>query len=255
MATLPRVPTVNATSYQLGSQLVAGATSLTLDTSVTGVVRAPGYLTIDRVDSSGNATATKREWIKFTGVSGTGISGLTRGTAGSTDQVHAVGAIVEFNTDVGYEQDWYDTFTQEHSTTGTHTSLASLGFLNSAIFNASGSTLQGLSATVPVWTYVGNISAATGIGTPLIMPRAGTINFITAALRVPATGASVQLDIFKNGVSILSSVYPAILAGATFISTASIATQAFSAGNVFTAANRTAASANGYDLVVEFHAR
>ena len=100
MATLPRVPTNNATQYTLDSQLSAGGVTATLNQDVSSVVRAPGFFVIDRVDSSGNATSTKREYIKFTGVSSADLTTLTRGLAGSTDQVHAVGAIVEFVPDV-----------------------------------------------------------------------------------------------------------------------------------------------------------
>ncbi len=270
MATFPRVPTVNATSYTLNSQISAGASTLTLNASVAGIVRAPGYIVIDRVDSAGNITATKREYKKFTGVSGANLTGLTGGLAGSTDQVHAVGAIVEIVPDVLYEQDWYDTIITEHNTDGTHTNIttnkitptnisasgASVQLGNTFIqnLNASGASLAGILSTVPVWNYIGNLSAATGLAAPLVMPRSGTIDYVTAILRVPPTSASLQIDIFKNGISIFS-VFPGILAGGTFISTASIATQIFNRGDVFTASNKTVASANGNDLSVMFHAR
>ncbi len=249
MATIPRVPTVNATSYTLDSQLAAAGSTLTLNQSVAGVVRAPGYIVIDRVDSAGNLTTTKREYIKFTGVSTTDLTGLTRGLAGSTDQVHAVGAIVEIVPDVLYEQDWYDAMTTEHSTTGTHGNISITGLL------ASGASLAGVTSMTPVWTYVGNISAATTIATPLIMPKSGTIDFINGVLRTPSSDASLQINILKNGVGILGTLYPTILAGGTYISTASIATKGFNAGDVFTAASVTGVASNGNDLAVSFHAR
>lgn len=262
MATqIPRVPTQNALQYTLDSGISAGATSLTLNSSVAGIIRAPGYIVIDRVDSAGNKTPTTREYFKFTGVSGANLTGLTGGLAGSTQQTHNVGAIVELVPDVLYEQDWYASATTDHDTNFVHVSLASLtqvvsqNITVSSVLNASGATHQGVLSTVPVFTYVGNLSAATGIGTPLMMPRSGTINFITAAVRVAPNSASLQINILKNGTGIVGTLYPFMLSGTTFVSTASIATQTFVAGDVFTVINQTAASANGNDLTVMFHAR
>lgn len=120
-------PTQNALQYTLDAQLAAGGTSLTLNQSVASIVQAPGVLVIDRVDSSGNSTATKREYISFTGVSGANLTGLARGLAGSTDQVHSVGAVVEFVPDVIQQQSFYDAIVKEHSVLGQHYSLASTG--------------------------------------------------------------------------------------------------------------------------------
>lgn len=148
MATLYRVPTQNALQYTLDAALTAGGTSLTLNQSVTGVVRAPGVVVIDRVDASGNATASKREYISFTGVSGAQLTGLSRGLASSTDQVHSVGAIVEFTPDVVQEQEWYAWGTTEHTVGGVHASMPSVSFLKVYThLNASGASLSGFQSS------------------------------------------------------------------------------------------------------------
>ena len=277
---LPRVPTQNNTQYTLDAQIAAGASSLTLNQSVAGIVRAPGVLVIDRIDSSGTKTPTKREYKRFTGVSGAQLTGLSGGLAGSTDQVHAVGAIVEFVPDVLQEQDWYDWATFEHTTDGVHASLpsltvartkelavASLATIQRAditnlfatnVINASGASLQAL-PIVPVWVFSGTVSGATtNLGIPLDMPNPGTIQWISAITRAGSSNSSLFLEITKNGAALLGgnasqSVLMIPLNG-TFASTASISSPRFNAGDVF---NFTVLKAGSMaqDLTVKFYAR
>ena len=243
MATYPRVPTQNNQQYTLDSQLAQGGTSLTLNQSVASVIQAPGYGWIDRVDSSGSLTPTKREYFYFTGVSGADLTGLTRGVAGSTDQVHAVGAIVEFGPNVSEEGDKYSVFTQEHTVNGVHASLPSITYIktstlldaSSAEIRASGASLTGVNAIRPVWFIPGTASAATtSIGSPVPMPSSGTANFVSITLRSPVSSASLIFDINKNFVSIFDSgTRPSILGGGTFVSTASILTKSFIGGDIY----------------------
>lgn len=121
------IPTENAMQTTLASNLNQGETgSLTLaddwSTQLSGVsANRPAVLAIDRVNSDGTATPSKREYIKFTGVSSTTISTLTRGQGGSSDQSHSAGAIVELVVDVQTVQSILDTFDNEHSLDdGTH---------------------------------------------------------------------------------------------------------------------------------------
>ena len=156
MATYPRVPTGNNKNYTLDAQISAGANSLTLNQSVAGVVRAPGYLVIDRIDTSGNVTATKREYKYFTGVSGAQLTGLSN--SDGTDQVHEVGAIVEFVPNVGDENDKYDVFTTEHTTTGQHGSLLSLSYARVGnLIGLSQASLNTLNLTSLKLPIAGNI--------------------------------------------------------------------------------------------------
>ena len=106
MATSIKYPTsTNAVQKTLDAQLLAGATtSMTLN-NVVGIQNKAGVCVIDRVDANGTATASKREYVIFTGVSGSTLTGLTRNAdGGGTDQDHAVGAIVEFVSDVLQQQ-------------------------------------------------------------------------------------------------------------------------------------------------------
>jgi len=232
---------------------------LTLNQSVAGVVRAPGTLVIDRVDTSGNSTPTKREYITFTGVSGADLTGLTRGSANSTDQVHAVGAIVELVPDVDWANGVYNTFISEHTTGGVHASLPSI---TQAVvqdltigkgINASGASVAGLNKIVPVWVLQGVQSgASTGI-LPIDMPSSGTIEWVSMTLSGPASGASLVIDINKNFTSIFDD-NPSILSSGTFVSTASISTKTFSEGDVFSV-DVDNASGSDVDAVIKFHAR
>lgn len=95
-------PDQNSIQKQLDATLTAGATSLTLNEDISALLSKvsatnPIELVVDRVDSNGNVTPTKREYLTATTVSGAVLSGLTRNADGSgSDQEHAVGAIVEF---------------------------------------------------------------------------------------------------------------------------------------------------------------
>lgn len=104
MAQLYYPPTQNALQKTLGAQLLTGVTASVTLNNVTGIQNKAGVFVVDRVDTSGTATASKREYVSFTGVSGSTLTGLTRGLAGSTDQDHAVGAIVEFLPDITQQQ-------------------------------------------------------------------------------------------------------------------------------------------------------
>ncbi len=157
---LLQVPTSNNQQYTLGSSYSAGGGTLVLNQSVAGIVQAPGVCVVDRIDSAGNKTATKRTYYKFTGVTTTNLTGIT--TVDGTDQAHALGAIVEFVPDIVQFQAIYDTFNVEHSvSTGYHNSFASLLTVQtnniavasqaslsllkiSTLFSASGASLIGL---------------------------------------------------------------------------------------------------------------
>lgn len=256
---LLRVPTDNALQYRLDTVLSDSETSaLTLDTNVAGVVRAPGLIVVDRINSSSEETPDDREYISFTGVSGTQLTGLTRGLAGSTAQEHAVSAIVEFIPDVIQEERKYQWSIQEHTDTGIHASLVSLTALKSDYitaneFRASGASLTGLIPLRPVFVHKGNASAASTLGAPLTLPQSGTFEYVNAVLRSPVSGASLIVDVYKNGTSIFDSgTRPAILGGGTFVSGASLATKTFTRGDLLTA---EVINGNGDDLSIFLESR
>jgi hypothetical protein len=116
-------PSTNAIQKTLDAQLLSGTTaSMTLN-NVTGIQNKKGLCVIDAVDANGASTPAKREYVAFTGVSGSTLTGLTRNAdGGSSDQDHAVGAIVQFVPDVLQQQELIDEFLVEHNDGGTHKS-------------------------------------------------------------------------------------------------------------------------------------
>ena len=123
MATLLNVPLVNGLQKTLDAQLDSGTTaSVTLNNTTN--IQSPGVFVVNRIDANGNEkSASEREFIKFTGVSGNTLTGLTRNAdGGSSDQDHAVGSIVEFVADVTWAQALVDVIETEHNSDGTHAS-------------------------------------------------------------------------------------------------------------------------------------
>lgn len=122
MTGLSYPPSKNAVQKTLGATLAAGATTVTLN-NVTSIQNKYGVFVVDRVDSNGTETPTKREYISFAGTSGLTCTGLVRNVDGSgTDQEHSVGAIVEFCPDVIQDQATKDVILVEHNDAGTHKS-------------------------------------------------------------------------------------------------------------------------------------
>lgn len=108
-------PTTNGLQKTLGAALDASATSAMTLSNVTGIQNKPGVVVIDRIDtSSTEKSAALREYISFTAVSGSTLTGLVRGLGGTTDQDHAVGAVVEFIFDLTSMQALIDAFLVEH---------------------------------------------------------------------------------------------------------------------------------------------
>lgn len=99
-------PSTNGLQKTLGAQLDQGVTaSLTLN-NATNIQNKPGVCVIDRIDTDGNLkNVSVREFIQYTGTSGSTLTGLTRNVDNSSsDQDHAVGAVVEFIPDVTWGQ-------------------------------------------------------------------------------------------------------------------------------------------------------
>lgn len=268
-ARLLRAATSNAFSTTLNGSIDNAVTTITL-TSVTGL-QASGVLVIDRQDGSGNNTPTKREFVTYTGISGNDLTGVTRGVAGSTAQAHTSGALVEETMSVTHWNDLYDFLTTEHTGTGTHvlstptitsarmiTSIQASGasvILGQTTLNgllqASGASIVGSFPLYPTWVIPGFASAATtGAGKPLAMPRAGNWESFTLLTRTPVSTASLTITVNKNGVAIFDTIgRPNILGGGTFVSTASVATKVFAAGDIFTVDISTGGNVSDLTLI------
>jgi hypothetical protein len=121
MTALMYPPSINGTQKTLGANLLSGVTAAVTLNNVVGIQNKPGVLVVDRVDTNGVETPTKREYISFTGTSGSTLVTLVRNVdGGGTDQDHAIGAIVEFVPDVVLQQSVNDVITAQHSVAGVH---------------------------------------------------------------------------------------------------------------------------------------
>ena len=242
--------TTNAFQTTLDGTIDDSVVTISL-TSTTGLV-APGVLVLDRQDGNGSNTPTKREYVTFTAISSNDVTGVTRGVAGSTAAAHSSGALVEATPTVTHWGDMVDFMQVEHSAAGLHvistatvnytetkrlavTSLASIAVAKIGThLSVSGASVSGIGLH-PTWILPGNASAATtAIGKPIAMPQLGQFQSFSATLRSPISGASLILDVNKNFSSIFEAgTRPTILGGGTFVSTASINTKNFIAGDVF----------------------
>jgi hypothetical protein len=125
MANLYSVPLKNSIQKTLAGTLTQAETAtITLDSSVASELQASatmkGILVVDRIDINGNLTPDKTEYIAFSGVSGSTVTGLTRGLSGTSAQGHSIGAIVEFVPDVTWANAINDVFTNQHDDDGNH---------------------------------------------------------------------------------------------------------------------------------------
>lgn len=99
MPTLYAAPTQNFLEKTLSGAITDSVTTITL--SSTTNMLAPGYIVVDRINSAQEATPNAREVIAYTGISGSDLTGCTRGADGSTARTHADGAIVETAPTIG----------------------------------------------------------------------------------------------------------------------------------------------------------
>ena len=157
MANLYNVPLQNSIQRVLANTLTSGETStITFSVSVSSVLQAsasiPGILVVDRIDVNGNLTPNNVEYISFTGVSGSTVTGLTRGLGGTTAKGHSIGAVVEFVPDVVWADAINDVFTTEHNADGTHKTLSGISLASVTINNVTlaGNSLASLNLTTSV---------------------------------------------------------------------------------------------------------
>lgn len=158
------IPTDNALQTTLAGNLSiseTGSFSISDDwsTILSGMsATRPVTFTIDRLDANQVKTPTKREYITATGISGTTISGLTRGVGGSTAQAHSAGAIVEVTLDVTAIASITDTFLVGHTATGEHASMTIAGtssesaYIRLAEDTDNGTNYMGIQAPAAVTT-------------------------------------------------------------------------------------------------------
>lgn len=211
MASLIYPPSLNGTQKTLGAQLLAGVTAAATLNNVTGIQNKLGMMVIDRVDTNGVETPSKREYIKFTGTSGSTVVTLTRNADGSgTDQDHAIGAIVELIPDVVWAQAINDVITAEHTTAGAHTSaLVTSLKATGADINTGTSDVTIVTPKAVADSYLGGATSNLQTQITALPTASSTTTFInkrieprvvTAASYTTDTGTSLSVataDIFQ----------------------------------------------------------
>lgn len=207
MPNLYNVPLENGVQLTLQNALLTGVTTLmTFTASVTSKLQAsstiPGTLVIDRVDANGNLTPTKTEYISFTGVSGSTVTGLTRGLANSTNQDHSAGAIVEFVPDVIWADAINDTFIVGHNADGTHKALMSLGSASINYSKLQNVTLDGVSS-YNTSLFAPSLASAFLSGRTYIQAFSRSRNFVslaTSTYSISIQNANMH-ELYLNGSS------------------------------------------------------
>lgn len=158
---LRNATTQNFVQKTLGASLLTGVTAAATLNNVTSIQNLPGVMIVDRVDSNGVETPTKREVIQYAATSGVTVTTLTRNADGSgTDQDHAVGAIVEFGPDILWAQSVIDGLTQ--------VVVAATGLLDTTkvVDLTTAQTLTNKTLTSPVInTPTGDVATKTGTET------------------------------------------------------------------------------------------
>lgn len=244
-------PTKNFLSTTLNGAINNSTTTITLTS--TANLQAPGVIVVDRIDSNGSSTASLREVIHFTGISGSDLTGCTRGAENSTANSHADGAIVETNPTVETWNSMATAIFQFADSNGyinainspvsiaigefktvRVSSLASVSMLCVMTFlDVSGASISGI-GLYPSFRSQGFFSGpTTGLGGILVHPRATNYQFFSVITPQVASGVSIVFDFLKNGSSIFAGVTkPTIVGGGTYVSTASINTKNFDRGDI-----------------------
>lgn len=154
----------NNFSTTLSSAILgAGDTSFS-PASVTNLPTDTGTVfVIDRVNSSGVATPSTREYVVGV-VSGGNVINLVRGQGGSTAQAHSTGAVVEQVVDQNTINDVMTGILVGHNQDGTHQSNLPLTTpqITTGIKDANGNTMIAFSPTTSAVNQPQLVNAATG---------------------------------------------------------------------------------------------
>lgn len=199
-AQLFQAPTSNFWSSSLNGSINDTVDTFTLN-STTGL-QSPGYLIIDREDGQGTATPSAREVIKYTGISGSDLTGVTRGADGSTARSHSDGALVEAIMTVGTWNDMRSTITAEHTTAGAHLPISS-------------ATITTLTNTTLTSTTINATNLNGGVKGQFYWSRAGALATVLEATagdtHFPMQRASKNLTLtsFFAGLGSAPSIKPA----------------------------------------------
>lgn len=176
------------------SMSFASTTNLPTDTGTVFV--------IDRVNSSGTATPTVREYVVGT-VSGSNVTNLVRGVGNSTAQAHTTGAVVEQVVDQRTINDIVDGILNQHNQDGTHaaitaTSVSAATLAGTTSVSDAGTTLQTMRSEI-VFDHVasGCVITATSPGASLAWSMTSGVVYI-GGKRLTVASASGTVTASKD---------------------------------------------------------
>lgn len=179
----------NFVQKTLGAALNAGVTTVTLN-NVTGIQNKPGVFIVDRVNTGGVETPSTREVIKFTGTSGSTLTGLTRNfDGGGSDQDHAIGAIVEFTADAMWADGVMDALENSHTSTGAVDTTKVVTLTGTQTLTNKTLTAPAISSPVLSGTATGTYTLG---GTPTV--TAPIIDKHSGAVTTDSDGATITMN-------------------------------------------------------------
>lgn len=175
MATVCQSPTTDFTSTTLNGSITDTATTIAVNDASTIVT--PCYAVIDREDNNGVATPNQREVVYVSAKSTNNLT-VTRGVDNSTKRAHNDSAKFEPLITVGFWDDFYDAYDNEHDPAdGSHDITKIVVLSGATIQTLAGKILS--SPTISSPTFSGTLSnlilssptVTTGsIGTNLVFP-------------------------------------------------------------------------------------
>src|SRR3990167_7753494 len=218
--TLFVAPTQNFLQTTLNGGITDAVDTITL-TSATGF-QAPGYIVIDRTNSVGTSTPTAREVVSYTGISGSDLTGCTRGADSSTARPHLDGAVIETAPTVGMFNSLATIVATGFTSDGYLKAIASPVSIARGEFNTlyasvasiaqlymtgrldvSGASVTGNLGLYPVFSSSGNYSGTTvAIGGLLKVPKPGQLNWVSVITNFVVSTASVAFALKKKRTTI-----------------------------------------------------
>jgi len=192
-------PQQNGLQKTLDAQLDSGVTSSMTLNNTTNVQNKPGVVVVNRIDADGNEkSASEREFIIYTAISGSTLTGLTRNAdGGSSDQDHAVGSIVEFVLDIKWGQSVIDALNRliDESTGDVEIRDSNdnelLSFTETASAENELTIANAATGNFPVISATGG---DTNIGIKLTPKGTGEVEITANDLNLSGTNPNVQVD-------------------------------------------------------------
>lgn len=202
-------PTQDFLQKTLDAQLLTGVTASATLNNTTGLANLPGVMIVDRINTNNVETPSAREVIAYTGTSGATVTTLSRGLAGTTDQDHAVGAIVEFTPDIIWADSIYDalanvvdTTTLALDTTKVVTHTATQTLTNKTLTSPTINSPTVTSASITS----GDLNLATGLNIQVNSADPKRTMYVPASAMFPSTTAGcaalTQVESTTNDVNI-----------------------------------------------------